>query len=78
MKRIIRMSAVEDKTGLKHSEIYERIKDLTFPRQLRMGPKRVGWLEEEIDAWIDELAAEREAEAALTNAALEGKDAADV
>jgi prophage regulatory protein len=59
MKRIIRMPVVKAKTGLGHTEIYERIKKLTFPRQVRLGPKCVGWLEEEIDAWIDQRAAER-------------------
>ncbi len=62
MKRIIRLPAVQDKTGLGHSEIYDRIKLGTFPRQVPLGPKAVGWLEHEIDAWIDERATEREAQ----------------
>jgi len=61
VKRIIRRLAVESKTGLKHSEIHERIKNLTFPRPVPLGPRAVGWLEEEIDAWIDQRAAERDA-----------------
>jgi prophage regulatory protein len=61
MKRIIRRPAVESKTGLKHSEIYQRIKERTFPRQVRIGPKCVGWVESEVDDWIDALAAERDA-----------------
>jgi prophage regulatory protein len=60
MKRIIRRPAVEDKTGLKHSEIYERIKLGTFPRQVPLGPKAVGWLEHEIEAWIEARTAERD------------------
>jgi prophage regulatory protein len=74
MKRILRLPVVEEKTGLKHSEIYERIKLLTFPRQVRLGPKCVGWLEEEIDQWIDQRAAERDARKASTNARVEGSD----
>jgi prophage regulatory protein len=60
MKRIIRLPVVQDKTGLKHSEIYDRIKLGTFPRQVPLGPKAVGWLEHEIDKWIEERAAERD------------------
>lgn len=69
MKRIIRLPAVQDKTGLKHSEIYDRIKLGTFPRQVPLGPKAVGWLEHEIDAWIEERAAERDGGAAHASAA---------
>jgi prophage regulatory protein len=52
MKRILRFAQVEDRTGLKHSAIYERIGNGTFPRQVPLGPKAVGWLETEIDEWI--------------------------
>jgi prophage regulatory protein len=61
MKRIIRLPVVKAKTGLGHTEIYDRIKKRTFPRQVPLGTKAVGWLEEEIDAWIDQRAAERDA-----------------
>ena len=57
MKRIIRRPAVEDMTGLKRSEIYDRIKAGTFPRQVPLGGNAVGWLEHEIDAWIEQQAA---------------------
>jgi prophage regulatory protein len=61
MKRIIRRPTVEAKTGLKHSEIYDRIKLGTFPRQVPLGVKAVGWLEHEVDAWIEARGAERDA-----------------
>ena len=69
MKRILRRPVVESKTGLKHSEIYERIKKLTFPRPVPLGPKAVGWLEEEIDQWIDQRTAERDARVERVNPA---------
>jgi prophage regulatory protein len=59
MKRIIRRPEVEAKTGLKHSEIYERISKGRFPPQVPLGVKAVGWLEHEIDQWIDARTAER-------------------
>src|SRR4029078_11729668 len=61
MKRIIRLPVVESKTGLKHSAIYEKMAPGQFPRQVPLGAKAVGWLEHEIDAWIDARAAERDA-----------------
>jgi prophage regulatory protein len=32
-----------------------------FPKRIRIGANRVGWLEHEVDAWIEARAAEREA-----------------
>jgi prophage regulatory protein len=31
-----------------------------FPRRVQVGPGRVAWLEDEVDAWIKARAAERE------------------
>lgn len=66
-KRIIRRHAVEDRTGLKHSAIYDRLNpkskyfDPTFPKPVPLGAGRaVGWLEHEIEAWIDSRIQQRE------------------
>jgi prophage regulatory protein len=59
--KIIRLPKVEDKVGLKHSAIYEKIDRGQFPRQVPLGPKAVGWLEDEVDAWIEARKAERDA-----------------
>ena len=60
MKRLIRLPAVEVKTGLKHSAIYLKMAEGTFPRPVPLGPKAVAWVEAEIDAWIDRAIAERD------------------
>jgi prophage regulatory protein len=60
VKKIIRLPAVEVKTGLKHSCIYQKITEGSFPRPVPLGPKAVGWVEAEVDAWIDERVAERD------------------
>jgi prophage regulatory protein len=62
MKRILRFAQVEDRTGLKHSAIYERIGEGTFPRPVPLGPKARGWLESEITEWIEQRIAERDGE----------------
>ena len=50
---ILRLPAVETRTGLSRSTIYARISDGTFPRPVRLGGMRaVGWVEREIEAWV--------------------------
>jgi len=40
------------KTGLSRSSIYDFIARGIFPRQRRLGPRRVAWLASEVRAWI--------------------------
>ena len=46
---IIRRPEVERRTGKCRSSIYA---DPTFPRRVSIGPRAVGWLAHEVDAWI--------------------------
>ena len=46
------MKAVNEKTALPKSTIYQKIKEGTFPRPIPLGAKSVGWLESEVDEWI--------------------------
>ncbi|WP_410027777.1 AlpA family phage regulatory protein [Klebsiella pneumoniae] len=45
--------------GIKRSTIYDWLNpkspryDVTFPKQRRLGTKSVGWLESELDDWIN-------------------------
>lgn len=50
---IIRLSAVKERVGLSRSSIYQKIEQGTFPVQIRIGPRAVGWLDTDIDDWID-------------------------
>jgi prophage regulatory protein len=58
--RILRRLAVENKTGLKHTSIYDRIRQGTFPRPVPLGKKAVGWSEHDVDDWIREQIAGRD------------------
>lgn len=49
---ILRRKQVEQRTGLSRSTIYLRIQEGTFPRPVNLGARAVGWLENEIDAWL--------------------------
>jgi len=49
---ILRRKQVEKRTGLSRSTIYLRIQQGTFPRPINLGARAVGWLENEIEAWL--------------------------
>ena len=49
---ILRRKQVEKRTGLSRSTIYLRIQNGTFPRPIKLGARAVGWLENEIEAWL--------------------------
>lgn len=52
--RILCLPQVKTATGLSRSSIYAKVKDGQFPRYISLGARSVGWLESEIQAWIDE------------------------
>ncbi|MFJ4154784.1 helix-turn-helix transcriptional regulator [Pseudomonas sp. NPDC089752] len=53
-RRFIKRQDVESITGLSCTEIYRRIANGVFPKQVTLGPKCVVWIETEIHAWCDE------------------------
>ena len=59
-ERIIRLKEVMARTGLSRSTIYLHIKEQLFPKPINLGVRSVGWLESEIDAWIDEKVGKRQ------------------
>ena len=56
---VLRLPQVKARTGLSRSSIYNYIAQGLFPRELRLGPRSVGWLERELDEWVSDLAASR-------------------
>ena len=52
--RIIPPPQVRSRTGLARSTIYEHISSGRVPKQISLGPKSVGWLEQDIERWIGE------------------------
>lgn len=62
--RIIRLKTVLARTGLSRSTIYRKIREGTFPAQIRISINGAGWHESEIDRWVTDPAGWRpEAEA---------------
>jgi len=56
---IIRLPEVIQKTKLSRSTIYDLEKRSEFPKKIKLSPRTVGFLEAEVDAWIDKKAANR-------------------
>ena len=52
MSNILRRKRVEMKVGLGRSAIYEQMAAGTFPKCIKLGARAVGWLEAEIDDWL--------------------------
>lgn len=50
---ILRLPTVKARTGLSRSTIYLRIAEGRFPKPISLGGRAVGWLESEIDEWLD-------------------------
>lgn len=54
LNRFLRITDVQDQIGLGRSKIYQMIKAGTFPSPYKIaGGKASGWLESEIDEWIE-------------------------
>ena len=56
---IIRLPAVIKKTGLSRSTIYNLVGANQFPPRIKLGPRSMGFLESEVDAWLSEKIAAR-------------------
>jgi prophage regulatory protein len=59
--RILRRRAVEQVAGISRSLIYQLVKAGKFPRPVRLTPNRVGWLEHEVQEWVNARADLRKA-----------------
>ena len=52
-RTIWRLPEVMARTGLSRSTIYVLIRQGTFPSQVNLGPRAVGWVANEITDWIE-------------------------
>lgn len=65
--RILRMSELKTNIGLANSTIYDKLDpssprhDPTFPRSVSLGGRARGWLESEVDEWIEQQLEKRTA-----------------
>jgi prophage regulatory protein len=52
-KKIIRLPEVKSKTGLSRSSIYLRMSNAEFPQSISLGSRAVGWLDVDVEQWLD-------------------------
>jgi prophage regulatory protein len=49
--RIMRIKEVMNFTGMPQSTIYEKVARRQFPQPVKLGPRSIGWLEDELIEW---------------------------
>jgi prophage regulatory protein len=58
-QRAIRLPELKNQTGLSRSTIYDKLNpkspryDSTFPLPKKLGSRAIGWIEAEVQAWIE-------------------------
>lgn len=55
---ILRLPAVVERTGLSRSTIYLMMSRAAFPKTVSLGERAVGWIESEVDQWLEERIAD--------------------
>ena len=53
MARILKLPQVIEVTGLARSSIYLKVSEKSFPKPILLGSRAVGWLEHEVEEWIE-------------------------
>ena len=61
MMKLLSVKAVREKVCYSPQHIARLEKAGKFPKRVRLGQARVAWVEAEIDEWINERIAERDA-----------------
>jgi prophage regulatory protein len=50
--RIVRLKTVIFRSGISHSTIFRKMKEGTFPLQIKVNINCIGWHESELNRWI--------------------------
>jgi prophage regulatory protein len=66
--RILRRAAVRDATGLSDDQIDALEHDGEFPRRVVIAPRSIGWVEHEVQRWLQARVAARDDAAAMAAA----------
>ena len=52
MMKILRLPHVIALTGLSRSTLYLYMQKQQFPNQVKLGPRAIGWVEDEVVEWM--------------------------
>jgi len=58
--QVLRLNEVIAKTGRSRASIYADIERGSFPAPIKLGPRAIGFVADEIDGWISERIAKRD------------------
>ncbi len=59
LDRNVRLKTVIFRSGISRSTIYRKMKDGTFPLQVKVNINSIGWHESELNRWIENPPASR-------------------
>jgi len=59
-RSVIKLPDVMKKTCLSKAGIYSMIQKNVFPKPIKLGTRASGWIEDEVDAWIEDRIKERD------------------
>ncbi len=59
-QKILKLPDVMKMTALSRSSLYDFVRKKTFPKPILLGARAVGWLEDEVTAWINQKAESRQ------------------
>ncbi|HAU1152519.1 TPA: helix-turn-helix transcriptional regulator [Legionella pneumophila] len=51
---VLRLETVKKRTGISRSNIYKLMSEDLFPKSISLGARAVGWIESEINEWIEQ------------------------
>jgi prophage regulatory protein len=57
-RKVLRQKQLTEKIGASRTKVYRMLQEGRLPQPIKIGTS-VGWFEHEIDAWLDQLAAQR-------------------
>jgi prophage regulatory protein len=60
-RRVLRLPATEEKSGLKRDSIYRLGRLGLFPKPIKLSERSSGWFEDEIETWLEQRAKARDA-----------------
>lgn len=52
---LLKLAEVMEKTLLRKSSIYLKMKEGTFPKPINLTSRSIAWVEDDIDKWIENL-----------------------
>ncbi|MBO9712451.1 AlpA family phage regulatory protein [Sphingomonas sp.] len=50
--RILRLKAVLERTGLTRSTMYRKMQNGSFPKNIQISDRCIGWRQSAVDAWM--------------------------